>query len=148
MVKPKIPKNRKQAYAWLVLEKQRINKHFPSFKVRVNGERLSCQGSIQPTDFSSTYKVEIFYQYDGIPKVRVLEPMIPYDPKIHMFKDESLCLYYWKEEPWGNNFCIHETIIPWIAEWLIYYEIYQLTEKWLGKTASEEIERKVQQPED
>jgi len=30
---------------------------------------------------------------------------------------------------------IHEKIIPWIAEWLVFYELYRICGKWLGPEA-------------
>jgi hypothetical protein len=30
---------------------------------------------------------------------------------------------------------LHETIIPWTAEWLVSYELYLTTGKWLGSSA-------------
>jgi hypothetical protein len=30
---------------------------------------------------------------------------------------------------------LHQKIIPWIAEWLVYYELYLICGKWLGPEA-------------
>jgi hypothetical protein len=46
----------------------------------------------------------------------------------------SLCLYDWREQPWKESRHLHDTIIPWTAEWLLYYEIYKMTGKWIGRS--------------
>lgn len=30
---------------------------------------------------------------------------------------------------------LHDKIIPWTAEWLVYYELFKLDGKWLGPEA-------------
>ena len=73
--------------------------------------------------------------------MRVLEPKIETDLKAHMYRSGNLCLYDWREQPWQNAWHIHETIIPWTAEWLLFYEIFLLTGKWLGKAATHPTEK-------
>lgn len=52
-----------------------------------------------------------------------------------MYKDGTLCLYDWREQPWQKHWHLHETIIPWTSEWLVFYEIWLLTGKWRGRSA-------------
>jgi hypothetical protein len=68
--------------------------------------------------------------------VRIINPHI--DPKgaIHIYRDGHLCLYHPKSQPWSGNKNIHETIIPWTAEWLIFYELYLSEGRWLGPEIS------------
>jgi hypothetical protein len=37
---------------------------------------------------------------------------------------------------------IHEKIIPWTAEWLVYYEIFKRTGQWIGPEAPHGSEEK------
>jgi hypothetical protein len=93
---------------------------------------MSCTGYIQPYKDSTSYKVQIKYSCKGAPKVFIKHPKIKTDHRIHRYSDESLCLYYPLKDPWKSKKNIHETIIPWTAEWLVYYELFLITEKWHG----------------
>jgi hypothetical protein len=112
-----------------------LHEKFPSFHGRVNGDRLACRGKLQPTELSPLYKVDVAYRYGDDPKVWVVEPEIPYERAIHMYADASLCLYDWREQPWKESYHLYDTVLPWAAEWLLYYEIYKLTGKWIGTSA-------------
>jgi len=136
MAKPWIQRNRRAAYGWLITERARLHEKFPSFMAQVDGDRLAARGKLQPTELSPPYKVKITYRYGDNPKVWVVEPKIPYESAIHMYvSDNSLCLYDWREQPWKESYHLYDTILPWAAEWLLYYEIYKLTGKWIGTSA-------------
>jgi hypothetical protein len=64
-----------------------------------------------------------------------MEPKLQNCHAIHMYSDGSLCLYDWREQSWQNKWHLHETIIPWTAEWLVFYELFLLTGVWHGKSA-------------
>ncbi|PYJ64114.1 MAG: hypothetical protein DME24_00075 [Verrucomicrobia bacterium] len=68
--------------------------------------------------------------------MRVIEPKIEFTPGVHMYHNDTLCLYDWRAQPWQKNWHLHQTIIPWMAEWLVFYELWLLTGKWLGKSAA------------
>ena len=42
----------------------------------------------------------------------------------------NLCLYYPSE--WNSTMNISDTIIPWISEWLYYFEFWCITGEWYG----------------
>ena len=52
-----------------------------------------------------------------------------------MYRDGTLCLYDFRVQPWSSWDNIHEKIIPWTAEWLVFYELYLMCGKWLGPEA-------------
>lgn len=123
------------AHQSLVLQKFRIRRQFPSLSVRVRGDRLLCVGSVCPVESGCRYRFELTYRYGSAPEVRILRPHIEPSPDIHMYKDGTLCLYYWHEQPWKTSHQLHDTLLPWIAEWVLFYEGYQLTGRWLGPEA-------------
>lgn len=43
-----------------------------------------------------------------------------------MYNDHSLCLHYPPDMKWNERLKIYEYTIPWISEWIIYYEIFLL----------------------
>jgi hypothetical protein len=48
----------------------------------------------------------------------------------HVYENDELCLYYPGE--WSGKSHIADTIIPWISEWLLHYEIWLATGEWQG----------------
>jgi hypothetical protein len=66
--------------------------------------------------------------------VRVIRPQVQPDAP-HRYPDGSLCLYWFKDWRWGPKSLIHETILPWAALWLFYYELWLDTGKWLGPSS-------------
>jgi len=132
---PWITRDRSVEYRHFVVQKALIDKHFPCFKTKLLHRRLECEGFITPSQDCTTYRVAISYERNKVPKVRIKEPQITPSASIHMYGDGSLCLYKPTEQPWRSSDNIHEKIIPWIAEWLVFYELYLICGKWLGPEA-------------
>jgi hypothetical protein len=137
MTKPKfkIPKDYAREWRHFILEKDRIEKHFPCFHCHLQRNHLTCHGTIQPEEGCDRYKVTIKYLKGSFPKVYITEPFIRPSSKCHIYSDGSLCLYDYRESPWNELMMIHETIIPWTAEWLVFYELWKITGEWLGLAA-------------
>lgn len=122
-----------------------MRKHFPCFNCSVMGRVLTCVGEITPSEGCDTYKVKICLPVGMTPRVKVLNPKIEYDRRIHMYACGHLCLYKPKDQPWMETDYVHEKILPWTAEWLVYYELFLITGEWLGPEASHDDEPKEQQ---
>ncbi len=130
-----IPTNKADKYRKVVTEQALLRETFSFLNSRISGLELTCRGRIQPTEHSRSYRVEIQYAPWDSPEVRVIDPKIQFTGGVHMYRNDSLCLYDWREQPWQNNWHLYKTIVPWIAEWLLYYELWLLTGRWLGKSA-------------
>ena len=130
-----IPTDKADKYRKVVAEQVLIREKFPFLHSRISGLELTCRGRIQPTEQSRSYRVEIRYSPWDSPEVRVIDPKIVFTKDAHMFQNDTLCLYDWREHPWQKHWHLHQTIIPWTAEWLVFYEIFLLTGKWRGKSA-------------
>jgi hypothetical protein len=126
------PANRAQHYRHFVMQKHLVEKHFPAFRCRLNRGLLECTGDIRPTDESESYTVRVSLTEWGIPAVRVVKPHIEHQPGIHMYRNGTLCLYHPPTQPWSGAYDLHKTIVPWTAEWLVYYELFLSEGKWLG----------------
>jgi hypothetical protein len=82
---------------------------------------------------SATYRIEVTFTPGGRPKVAVLDPAIqvPAGKKLpHVFPGDRLCLHFPNE--WTTAMLIADTIIPWAAEWLVFYELWLATGVWHG----------------
>ncbi|MFN8418792.1 MAG: hypothetical protein U0528_06065 [Anaerolineae bacterium] len=81
-----------------------------------------------------TYLIKVMYPFGEYPQVRVLSPDIRHDAP-HTYRDMTLCLYRPADESWTSAKLIANTIVPWTAEWLRYYEIWLNTGFWCGPEA-------------
>lgn len=98
--------------------------------------QLTWRGEFQPTPISDTYTVKLEYSLeDGRgPRVFVESPPLELHPGAdslpHVFGGDRLCLNLPGE--WRASESIVKTTIPWISEWLFYYEIWRSTGDWKG----------------
>jgi len=107
---------------------------FPSFTYRRMGGPLTWRGPLQPRERSPLYDVRIARRNPRPPQVTVVRPAL--DPRApHRYPNGSLCLYYPKDQSWHPSRYIAETIVPWTAEWLLFYELWQETGTWWGPEA-------------
>ncbi len=124
-------------YQTLYLQKQIIEKRFECFKcdIKFHGLNMVCRGQLQPLDYIEPYQIEIIQVSGNPPKVFVKSPKIEYNPKIHMYKKGNLCLYYPPDLNWKANTCVATYTLPWINEWIVYYELYKISGVWEGPAA-------------
>lgn len=113
-----------------------IRRKFPRFTfVRSYLPRQGVwRGKFQPREVSGTYSIEVRYTIGHSPKVFVIHPKIAADAP-HRWQDGSLCLYWPRERAWIRSDVIAETILPWAALWLYYYELWLDTGRWLGPSS-------------
>ncbi|PWU09496.1 MAG: hypothetical protein C5B50_27345 [Verrucomicrobia bacterium] len=130
-----IPKSSAEKHRRLVVEEALLRERFPFLHSRISGDSLRSRGRIRPTECSPEYRVEVNYRPWDSPAVRILEPKIEPETRLHFYRNGTLCLYDWREQPWETKWHLADTIVPWTAEWLVFYEIYLLTGRWLGKSA-------------
>lgn len=133
-----IPTNKADKYRKAVTEQALLREKFQFLNSRISGLELTCRGRIQPTEHSRSYRVEIRYAPWDSPEVRIIDPKLEFAKDAHMYHNDTLCLYDWHEQPWQKNWHLYETIIPWTAEWLVFYELWLLTGKWHGNSATHE----------
>jgi hypothetical protein len=108
--------------------------YHPSFKTEVTNRTLRSTGSLRPTSASRQYAVAIIYEtgrqpaayVDGL-RARVADEQIP-----HTYAPDRPCLFYPMGREWRSDMMIATTIIPWLALWLYYYEVWLATGHWEG----------------
>ncbi len=84
-------------------------------------------------DFSK-YKLSIIYTIKDQPKVFIISPDLDSDTP-HLYGDKSLCLYKKINFIWQTNNLISNDLFPLICCWVYFYEVWQLSGKWLGQEA-------------
>ncbi|MGH8543565.1 MAG: hypothetical protein ACREX3_08030 [Gammaproteobacteria bacterium] len=108
---------------------------FPGFTHRVGPHRrVTWQGLFQPNPSSPGYLIYVVYRLWGIPRVFVLDPMLPTNAP-HRWPDGSLCLFWPKNWRWTDDESIPATIMCWAALWLEHYEVWQELGVWLGPSS-------------
>src|SRR5439155_6298643 len=97
---------------------------------------LVCSGSVQPLPITGRYRVRIEYRAMIKPKVWVEDPPLsqrdPDEPIPHTYSPDRPCLFHPRYGEWRADMKIATTIIPWLLEWLVYYEAWQATGEWRG----------------
>ena len=103
------------------------------------GDHLIWKWKHRPTPCSPKYTIKMKYKYKKHPDVYVLDPKpLPLAkgetrlPHVYNNEKQHICLYFRKGDDWSADKLLSETVVPWIAEWLYFYEIWQYTGKWLG----------------
>jgi hypothetical protein len=94
---------------------------------------LRWEGDFQPTAQSDRYLVRIEYKAPVSPVLTVLSPQLQRPERgvlPHVYDDDHLCVCYPRQ--WSAEKRIDQTIVPWIVEWLFYYELWTFTGEWYG----------------
>ncbi|MDH3292053.1 MAG: hypothetical protein OEQ75_13675 [Gemmatimonadota bacterium] len=109
-----------------------MRNNFPQFEARVNrAGGVDWYGYLQPTPESVCYRVHIRHQPNRDPRVWIEVPRLRKDAP-HLYADGSLCLYWPADWRWTPRECLADTIVPWTAFWLYFYELWLVTGDWLG----------------
>jgi hypothetical protein len=78
------------------------------------------------------------YRIGERPKVHILEPDLEAEAKVkdmrlpHVFSGAELCLFRYAYGDWNSNMLLSVSVIPWVSEWLFFYEIWLATGNWEG----------------
>jgi len=97
---------------------------------------LKVKGTLKPTARSDVYTFVLKLNLTDAPKLKIISPELQKNSKgedaPHLYPGEYLCLYQPKYCEFERTDYLCDTIIPWISMWLYYYEVWQLTDTWLG----------------
>lgn len=113
-----------------------VRVHFPGFTSEVEDGVLVARGRLRPCELCEEYLVGLAYAPGVRPIVRVLDP----EPvqrahgqrNPHLNGDGTICLYDPDAEEWDDRQPLALTILPWTAEWLLFYEWWLATGEWHG----------------
>lgn len=123
-------------YSLACFQKYNIDKNYSCFKTSVIKGKLICSGEIQPTSDCEKYKIRIEFFPGRQPRVYIKSPVIPAKGDIHIYNEGFLCLFDPSETNWKDTLKISEYTIPWLVEWVLYYELWKITGKWEGLSSN------------
>lgn len=119
----------------LYLEKLLVEDNFDWLNCGIDGKKLVASGVVRPKGCKDQYKILVHFSpflKNRPDRIWVMQPDIPYNRKIHMYGDRSLCLYYPGDIPPTRVLHLVD-MIPWTSEWLIKYEFWKKYSVWLGE---------------
>jgi hypothetical protein len=118
----------------MALQALHIAHTWPTLK-RSGGAHASVwRGQLLPSPTAPWYTILLSYTLGHTPRVRVEKPKLKSGAP-HLYRDGSLCLYYPPDWRWHSGRLLADTIIPWAASWLYFYELWLDTDVWLGPSA-------------
>lgn len=90
---------------------------------------------LQPTEGSPFYSFKLVYD-DIRPRIYILDLLEKVDgnlelPHVWNDKKQEICLYYPIYKEWTHYKKI-SIFVPWVSEWLYYYELWLVTGTWYG----------------
>ena len=117
----------------LVLQKSAMKSRYPNFMFVEKGNSKYWIGRLKPSEYSEDYRVKIIYRNGIAPKAFILSPELKKNK--HLYSDGSLCLFYPEEQRWKTRWLIAKIFVPWICEYLYFYECWLETGKWFADEA-------------
>lgn len=129
------PKYVRQRNLTLGQQVLRMSARWPEFKCAMKPNTIVWTGRVQPTELSCAYLIRIAYVLGLRPNVSVVDPPLRRrgaESIPHLFPGSFLCLYQPRYQEWLGTMFLADTIIPWAALWLYYYEVWHATGEWYG----------------
>ena len=115
-----------------------IKRQFPEVPVHIHGHTLTWTGNIIGHPLGRSYTTEIVYRLGSVPQTRVLAPCIVSlaegrsVPHLYSQAERRLCLYHPSYREWDASKYIGQTIVPWTATWLYFFEEWLYSNDWKG----------------
>lgn len=108
----------------LSTQQKLLEKHFSFLSCHIRQQVLVCTGKLTDPDWKHVYHIKVECVAGREPKSTILYPVIQPSCDIHMYPDHSLCLSYEGDAVWNERTELYRYTIPWVSEWIHYYEIY------------------------
>ena len=122
----------------------RMRSKFPGLAVAFKRGRVVWTGDWWPHPLSDTYRIQVSYIVGRRPRIAVLSPRLELaEGKIrlpHVYSDGQMDICVHQPEEWTSGNFIADTIMPWISQWLRFYEVWQQTGSWEGEGTHPEAE--------
>lgn len=125
----------------------KMQRDFPAFHYQRDGGIPTWTGTFQPFETSPHYQIRVIYSVPKPPRVWVVSPSLLQNAPHRFPQDGSLCLYFPKDRSWTADDYLSETIVPWAALWLAFYELWLITDEWYGPEAPHGGLNTVKRPE-
>lgn len=121
----------------LIQQQTALRQRHPYLETRIDGVAVVAEGVMRPTPLSREYRIRIRYALGTFPRAEVLDPtparrhpdqVVPHTNGA----DHVPCLFTPQSRDWTRDRYLADSVVPWLAEWLIFYEGWRATGKWYG----------------
>jgi hypothetical protein len=120
----------------LVMQLANLRKLHPGLRADIEAGILVAEGWMRGSPLTRKYRVRIEYSPGRYPKAYVLEPVLkqrlPDQPVAHTNGLTEPCLFTREHGDWNQSMYVGQTIVPWLMEWLVFFEIWRVTGTWFG----------------
>ncbi len=105
---------------------------------RLRGNTLSWGFLVSPTLLSRLYSARIEYRQELSPQIFIDDPDLVLLsegrrlPHVYEQSPTRLCLFHPDFGEWGAWMRLDQTIVPWTATWLLYFEEWLTSNEWAG----------------
>lgn len=121
----------------------RMSSKHPQLKLRLKRQTAIWQGEWCPSELSDTYWIKVTYTYRKRPVIAILRPTLKLAKgkyKLpHTYLDGQLDICVHESDEWSSILLIADTIMPWVSQWLRFYEYWEQTGSWEGKGTNPEF---------
>lgn len=130
-------KNQQDWFPFLIAQKALVEKYFNWLNLSIDIKNKSLVGKGILNIGEKSYSIQLSfspffpYRYD---RIFIQDKSIKYNDNIHLYAvDLSLCLYHpIIDQPVLNKIPLFK-MIPWISEWIVFYEQWKKYGVWFGK---------------
>ncbi len=117
------------------LQYSNLKSRCPNADVNVYKNKLQYTDIFQPTPLSRNFKIIIEYELGAQPKIYVqnyiLRELADSQKIPHIYDGDLLCTFHPPSNEW-NKFKYLSIIIPWISNWLYFFEEWLFSKEWKG----------------
>jgi len=115
----------------------RMSSKHAQLKLTLKRNKVAWTGDWWPHSLSDTYLIRVSYNLGGRPQIAILKPHLRLAegktklPHTYTGGQADICVH--RPEEWNPGLYICDTIMPWISQWLRFYEVWQQTGSWEGE---------------
>lgn len=127
--------HQKKWYFFLSFEKHLVELNFDWLELAINGRNKSLIGKGELSIGGKNYNILLSYspfhkhRYD---RIIIDDSTIKFNSNIHLYNDLTLCLYHPVIDKPFLKIIPLAKMIPWISEWIIFYEQWKKYGVWFG----------------
>jgi hypothetical protein len=115
----------------------RVRSKYPALAFSLKGGRIIWTGDWWPHALSDTYRIRVSYTLGQRPKISILSPKLELAEGKkrlpHTYDDGQMDICVHHPSEWTPGCYVADTIMPWISQWLRFYEVWEQTGSWEGE---------------
>lgn len=128
--------HQKNWFVFLSVEKALVESHFDWIDLHLDTHSKSLVGRGKLKADKKEYKILLSYSpfyHQRYDRIYIDDTSIKFNNDIHLYRDGSLCLYHPVIDNYAHPVMPLVKMIPWISEWIVFYELWKIYGIWLGR---------------